>query len=480
MKKKFILTIIVIVILSIFGSIFVGYSENKFVNTIKFFVPKSVKNFVKENIFFVSNLKSQIYILNNVVKGQNVQINYLKDQIKIQKKNINYLLTKLNKEDEEVTSTLIEDIKIIKSEKQNIYQLKKFYYPAIPWQFNESKPSGYLYQYNDFIFIASGDGTLTYFKIDEIDNKEIKLNIIKTNLQKFLNDKNIINKGKTSIRGIYIKKDKIFLSYNKKIKEGCYNTSIMISNLDFKKLNFEDFFTYEECSNNISNHTGGRIIDFNENSFLFTIGDGQKYVEAQNDNSMWGKLLQINFNGNLEKIIAKGLRNTQGGSYYKKGKVLILSDHGPSGGDEINLLKIEDFKKKVNFGWPTSTYGKIKYIEIPENKFTIDDKLNHSKNGFKEPVKFYNPSIAPSHIINVDNFRNEFKNDFFMSTMGNFPGVGRRSLHHIKFDDEFKSVIYNDIIPIGERIRDMIFLEKQRKIILLLELSPSISVIEPL
>ena len=154
MKKKFILAIIAIVILSIFGSIFVGYSENKFVNTIKFFVPQPVKNFVKENIFFVSSLKSQIYILNNVVKGQNVQINYLKDQIKIQKKNINYLLTKLNNnEDEEVTSTLIEDIKIIKSEKQNIYQLKKFYYPAIPWQFNESKPSGYLYQYNDFIFV---------------------------------------------------------------------------------------------------------------------------------------------------------------------------------------------------------------------------------------------------------------------------------------------------------------------------------------
>ena len=243
---------------------------------------------------------------------------------------------------------------------------------------------------------------------------------------------------------------------------------------------FKDFFTYDECSDDISNHTGGRMIDFNEDSFLFTIGDGQKFEKAQDDNSLWGKLLQINFNGKIEKVIAKGLRNTQGGSYFDEKKILILSDHGPSGGDEINILKLKDFDKNLNFGWPIATYGKIKYIEIPENKFSFGDELNHSKNGFEEPIKVYNPSVAPSHIINVNNLKHEFNNDFFMSTMGNFPGVGRRSLHHLKFDENFKNILYDDIIPIGERIRDMIFLEKQRKIILLLELSSSISVIEPL
>ena len=55
-------------------------------------------------------------------------------------------------------------------------------------------------------------------------------------------------------------------------------------------------------------NTGGRIVEFDENSFLFTTGDGQLYAEAQNSDSMWGKLLKINYNGNLEKIVAKGMR----------------------------------------------------------------------------------------------------------------------------------------------------------------------------
>jgi len=480
MKKKIILASIVLILLGIFGSIFVGYSENKLVNTIKFFVPRPVKNFVKENIFFVSDLRSRIYVLDKIVKGQNIQIQYLKNQIQVQKKNINYLLTKLNDENKKIISTVFEDTKIIQSEKQNDYKLTKFYYPATPWQFNESKPSGYLHQFQDFVFLVSGDGVITYFNINETEDQELKLNIINTNLKVFLDDEKIFNKGKISIRGIFIKNNKILLSYTKKVSEGCYNTSIMISKLNFEKLKFKDFFTYDECSNNISNHTGGRMIDFDEKSFLFTIGDGQKFAEAQNDNSMWGKLLKISYEGDLEKILAKGLRNTQGGSYYNNGKVLFLSDHGPSGGDEINLLKFKEFENKINYGWPIATYGAIKYIKIPENKFSINDKLNHSKNGFKEPIKVYNPSIAPSHIINVNNFREEFKNDFFMSTMGNLPGAGRRSLHHIKFDDEYKSIVYSDTILIGERIRDIIYVKEKNKIVLLLELSPSISILEPL
>ncbi len=480
MKKKITIIIIILVSLGIIGSMLVGYSENKIVNTIKYFIPQPVKNFAKERIFFISNLKSKIFVLENIIKGQNIEIKYLINQTNIQRKNIDYLLGKINQEDNKIVSTSIDNSKIIESKKGNQYKLKKFYYHATPWQYNEKKPSGYLYLYDEQIFVVSGDGKISYFKINELNNNEIILNNINSNILTYANDKNIINQGKISIRGVFIKNDKVFLSYTKKIKDNCYNTSIMISDLNLSNLIFKDFFTYNECSDDISNHTGGRMIDFNEDSFLFTIGDGQKFEKAQDDNSLWGKLLQINFNGKIEKVIAKGLRNTQGGSYFDEKKILILSDHGPSGGDEINILKLKDFDKNLNFGWPIATYGKIKYIEIPQNKFSFADELNHSKNGFEEPIKVYNPSVAPSHIINVNNLKNEFNNDFFMSTMGNFPGVGRRSVHHLKFDENFKNILYDDIIPIGERIRDMIFLKKQKKIILLLELSPSISVIEPL
>ena len=54
--------------------------------------------------------------------------------------------------------------------------------------------------------------------------------------------------------------------------------------------------------------------------------------------------------------------------------------------------------------------------------------------------------------------------DFFMSAMGNKPAPGRRAIHHLKFDNEYSKLIYSDIINLGERVRDMIFLKDQKKI----------------
>ncbi len=481
MKKKYLYIISLFLVIILLSSFFIGYSDNKLINTIKYYVPKSVKNFVKDKIFFISDIKSKIYIIDKIVKAQNNEINDLKKQTKIQKENINYLLKQFSENNSKITLPLIEKSRNIKTEKNNMYQIKKFYYSATPWQYNQRKPSGYLYQHNDNIFVVSGSGEINYFNINEIDNNELNLKFIKNNILEFLDDQNIVKSGKVSIRGIFIKDKRIFLSYMKKIKENCYNIAIMNSELNLEKLIFSDFFTFDDCSADISNHTGGRMIEFNENSFLFTIGDGQKYAEAQKDNSLWGKILQININGKDSKILAKGLRNTQGGDYYEKGKILIMSDHGPSGGDEINILNLEELLNgKTNFGWPIATYGEIKYIEINENKFTVKDKLNHKKNGFKEPLEHFSPSVAPSHILNVNNLKNNFQNDFFLSTMGNSPGIGRRSIHHLRLDNNFEKIIYKDVIGLDERIRDMIYIKDKKRIILLLELSPSIAVLEPI
>lgn len=479
-KKLFILGIIIALVF--LGSVFVGYSENKIVNTVKVLIPSPVKNFVKSNIFFISDIRSQIFQLNKTVKIQNNEINYLKDQIKIQKQNTNYLLSELHNEKDGFISPQVSENEIIISEKGNSYKMRKFYYPSMPWQFNKKKPSGYLYHYDNLVYSVTGDAKMYYFNLDNIENKNLKLNIIKTNLKEILKDENIFKSGKVSIRGIFIHDQKIYLSYMDQVKKDCYNMSIIVSQLNKDYLNFVNFFSYDanECSMNMSNHTGGRMVGFDANSFLFTTGDGQIFAEAQNSNSMWGKLLKINYDGKLEKVVAKGMRDTQGAVYYEKDKVVVMSEHGPTGGDEINAITYEEIisDEEINFGWPIATYGEIKYISIKENKFTIEDKLNHSKNGFKEPIVHYTPSVAPSHIINVDNFEKDFEKDFFMSTLGNLPGPGRRALHHLRFDDDYKKVVYSDVITLGERVRDMIYVNDLNKVILILELSPSIAILE--
>ena len=123
MKKKITILIIILVSLGIFGSMFVGYSENKIVNTIKYFIPQSIKNFAKEKIFFVSNLKSKIFVLENIIKGQNIEIKYLIKQTNIQKKNIDYLLDKINRENNKIVSISIDNYKVIESKKGNQYKL---------------------------------------------------------------------------------------------------------------------------------------------------------------------------------------------------------------------------------------------------------------------------------------------------------------------------------------------------------------------
>ena len=153
-----------------------------------------------------------------------------------------------------------------------------------------------------------------------------------------------------------------------------------------------------------------------------------------------------------------------------------MTEHGPQGGDEINVLKESEFNDYVNYGWPIASYGKVIYNDIKELKYK-----NQSKYGFKEPAYWYKKnSIAPSNIINADGFIKNSIGDFFLSAMGNTPAPGRRSLHHIKFNDDFSDIVFVNVIPIQERIRDLFYIKKINKIVMILENSPSIALLEAL
>ena len=95
-----------------------------------------------------------------------------------------------------------------------------------------------------------------------------------------------------------------------------------------------------------------------------------------------------------------------------------------------------------------------------------------------EPLKFYNIAIAISEIIKLPKkFEANAINDYFVSAMGNNLKEGDLSIHHISIDDEYKNIIKEDIIPIGERIRDLIYIKDINKVILFLENSASIGVL---
>ena len=373
-KKTLILTISLIFLLFLFiGSVIIGQTDNRLIFTLKNNIPLGLRVFLKDKVFFIFSLNNEVEKL--IVQSKRLvnKVDQLEDQNEYLKQKI-YNISNQIDDDVYVLPKILGNEEII-SNNGEIFYLTKYFFHSKAWQYNK-KPSGYLTNHDNKIFTLSGDGELNFINISEIDkkNENIKLKI-KTNLKEVVNNPAIYKKGKISFRGIMINNDKIYLSYYKEIKKNCFNISIVGGSLDLELIKFKSFFTYDECSKNMSNHTGGKMITLNDDSFLFTIGDAQQYMDAQNDDSLFGKLLQISYSDKSYKIIAKGMRDTQGGIYNKKDKVVLMTEHGPTGGDEINSLKLDQFEDYANFGWPIASYGEIDYIIIKEKNFQIIKKM---------------------------------------------------------------------------------------------------------
>lgn len=142
-------------------------------------------------------------------------------------------------------------------------------------------------------------------------------------------------------------------------------------------------------------HFGSRIVFDNDGYLYFSNGDkGNKPENAQDLTNAHGKIHRIyddgripednpfvNVEGAVPSIWAYGNRNPQGLIYDKANSRLWEVEHGPMGGDELNLIE-----KGKNYGWPVITYG-INYDGKPITDIT-------EKEGMEQPVTYYVPSIA--------------------------------------------------------------------------------------
>ena len=147
----------------------------------------------------------------------------------------------------------------------------------------------------------------------------------------------------------------LFKNYIPDIKsEDCWNTSVIYSDMNYKNINFEKLFSPKDCvhsSNNIDKQfsahaSGGRMIYFDDNHILLSIGDYRSRHLAQDVKSVNGKIIKVNNdNGNYE-IISMGHRNPQGLYFDKANNFILESEHGPQGGDEINLIEVSKINNR--------------------------------------------------------------------------------------------------------------------------------------
>ena len=279
-------------------------------------------------------------------------------------------------------------------------------------------------------------------------------------------------------------KEKIFVSFTNEVKEDCWNMSLIYADLNYTNIKFRPLFIPDECVSSKDNtdkvfealQAGGRIVGFTNNQILLSTGEFRSRSKAQDKESTMGKIIKINFNNKNHEIVVMGTRNAQGLYYDKSNKLLLSTEHGPEGGDEINIISSKNLNDKQikNLGWAISSYGEHylkKHYRLPGWKEDIHDPYikyplykSHKKHGFIEPVKYYTPSIGISEIIGIEPKKRIYAHASLVD----------QSLYLFKLDEENK-IVKNIRIKIGERIRDMI--KYNNKIILFLEETASLGLI---
>jgi glucose/arabinose dehydrogenase len=193
-----------------------------------------------------------------------------------------------------------------------------------------------------------------------LDKNTLNFKQIENNIHDFINEQQFKKHKRFSIKDLHISNNRIYVSYTEEIKKDCWNMSILAADFNYSKINFKKFFSPEECIHSVKNNdnefnamqSGGRIITLDNNHIIFSTGEFRSRYLAQDIRSINGKLIKINIKSSNFKIISSGHRNVQGLLYDKDENFLLFTEHGPAGGDEINLLDVT--KDTIyNYGWPS-------------------------------------------------------------------------------------------------------------------------------
>ena len=196
--------------------------------------------------------------------------------------------------------------------------------------------------------------------------------------------------------------------------------------------------TFPNLNPNVSRESGGRLLMDGAEHLLVVIGAHRRETILTDEPDVHlGKLVRIQVTTGTAEILASGLRNPQGFARDADG-TLWETEHGPQGGDELNILR-----PNLNYGWPYVTHG-IQY----GNEIWPYNKVQGRHDGFEKPVFSWVPAIAPSNLIISDSqLFPLWKNDLLIASLRT------ESLFRVRLHE--KHVMYVEQIHIGTRIRDI-------------------------
>lgn len=205
----------------------------------------------------------------------------------------------------------------------------------------------------------------------------------------------------------YAKNGWIYITYAAEEGEGAGgNTKLIRTKLQDGSLTQIEPLYKATPNSTKGQHFGSRIVFDNEGYLYFSVGErGDRIKNPQDITRDCGKIYRLNDDGSIPKdnpfvgqagakeaIYTYGNRNPQGMAKHPETGEIWAHEHGPKGGDEINIVK-----KGANYGWSVVTYG----IDYDGTTISTENK----KTGIEDPIFYWLPSIAPSGMAFVTSDR---------------------------------------------------------------------------
>ncbi len=349
------------------------------------------------------------------------------------------------------------------------------------------KPVGYIEKFENNLLYISATGDLFFMNLESLINESKSgFNRIETNFKDIVQNEYLYGiderfswGGWESVRNIFYDNYHIYVSYIDEVEPDCTTLSILKGEVDLVEIEFNKFFTLDDCIQRTSDgytaaQSGGALDNFDAENLILTVGDFRQRSLPQDLNSQYGKTLKINKENGKYEILSLGHRNAQGIKKVKD-NLFLSTEHGPRMGDEINLI---DTSSLNNFGWPIASYGLhynskwgINYV-FEETENVVRYKKSHEEFGFVEPIYYFGLDKVVEHgisdisIISSD----ESSIDFI------FGSLKHSRLYIASYDLVNQSLDVLNSYNLKNRIRDILKINKN-SYIGLLENPPRIAII---
>lgn len=241
----------------------------------------------------------------------------------------------------------------------------------------------------------------------------------------------------------------VYFSYAGRVPDGV-TTVVGRARFDGERLHdLERVFT-ADAARSSGRHFGSRLVFDREGYLWITVGDRGEADMAQDPSNHIGTTLRLHDDGGLPddnpfvgrdgylpEIWSYGHRNAQGMALHPESGVVWQHEHGPRGGDEINLPEAG-----LNYGWPVTTHGTA-YSGLPVG-------VGPEAPGMEPPLLHWTPSIAPSGMAfySGEDFP-AWQGDLFVG------GLALTQLHRVILDGD--EIVGEEALleELGERIRDV-------------------------